>query len=225
MRDIYGLLMQGLALGLAASASPGPFQAYLINQALANGFRGAAPVAFAPLIADIPIVIASLLLLDQLSPELLRLINIAGGVFVLYLAFSLGRGWRASTGAANPESSQAAAVGAAGPRHPHEPVQPRSIHILDPGERTDLGGCAARVDSAGIGIPARFLCRAHRRFSGDCRPLPPGAPAGTQGCPRVKFGKHPDPVRFWHPAVAAGFLGIKKVCTAIAVHTRCYILR
>ena len=107
VREIYGLLMQGLALGLAASASPGPFQAYLINQALANGFRGAAPVAFAPLIADIPIVIASLLLLDQLSPELLRLINIAGGVFVLYLAFSLGRGWRASTGAANPESSQA----------------------------------------------------------------------------------------------------------------------
>ena len=107
VREIYVLLMQGLALGLAASASPGPFQAYLINQALANGFRGAAPVAFAPLIADIPIVIASLLLLDQLSPELLRLINIAGGVFVLYLAFSLGRGWRASTGAANPESSQA----------------------------------------------------------------------------------------------------------------------
>jgi threonine/homoserine/homoserine lactone efflux protein len=101
------LLIQGLALGLAAAASPGSFQAYLINQALAIGFRGAAPVAFAPLIADIPIVIASLLLLDQLSPEFLRFINIAGGVFVLYLAFNLWRSWRLRRGAANLEGAEA----------------------------------------------------------------------------------------------------------------------
>jgi threonine/homoserine/homoserine lactone efflux protein len=105
--DFYAVLIQGLALGLAASASPGPFQAYLINQALVNGFRGAAPVAFAPLIADIPIVVASLLLLDQLSPEFLRFINIAGGLFVLYLAYSLWRGWRAGRDVAGLERTEA----------------------------------------------------------------------------------------------------------------------
>jgi len=100
------LLIQGLALGLAASASPGPFQAYLINQALAHGFRRAAPVAFAPLIADIPIVIASLLLLDQLSAKFLRFINIAGGLFVLYMAYSLWKSWRLNRNAVNPDGSE-----------------------------------------------------------------------------------------------------------------------
>lgn len=106
MGNYYELLLQGLALGLAASVSPGSFQAYLINQALANGFRGAAPVAFAPLIADIPIVAASLLLLDQLSPEFLRFIHIAGGLFVLYMAYSLWMSWRAKANTANSEVTE-----------------------------------------------------------------------------------------------------------------------
>jgi threonine/homoserine/homoserine lactone efflux protein len=106
LENLLPLLIQGLALGLAAAASPGPFQAYLINQALANGFRRAAPVAFAPLIADIPIVVASLLLLDQLSPAFLRIINIAGGLFVLYLAFSLWMSWRAGRNKAYPASTE-----------------------------------------------------------------------------------------------------------------------
>lgn len=107
MGSFHEVLLQGLALGLAASASPGPFQAYLINQALANGFRGAAPVAFAPLIADIPIVLASLLLLDQLSSEFLRFITIAGGIFVLYMAYSLWKSWRANRNVASAEGTQA----------------------------------------------------------------------------------------------------------------------
>jgi len=107
VENLSELFIQGLALGLAASASPGPFQAYLINQALANGFRRAAPVAFAPLIADIPIVLASLLLLDQLSPEFLRFVNVAGGVFVLYMAYSLWKSWRANRNVANAEGTEA----------------------------------------------------------------------------------------------------------------------
>lgn len=103
--DLSGFLLQGFALGLAASASPGPFQAYLINQALANGFRRAAPVAFAPLIADIPIVVASLLLLDQLSPQFLRFITVAGGIFVLYMAHSLWKSWSRSPTRLNPEAN------------------------------------------------------------------------------------------------------------------------
>jgi threonine/homoserine/homoserine lactone efflux protein len=105
--DYIALLIQGLALGLAAAASPGPFQTYLINQSLVNGFRRAAPVAFAPLIADIPIVLASLLLLDQLPPEFLRFLNIAGGLFVLYLAYNLWKSWHRNRVIANTASAEA----------------------------------------------------------------------------------------------------------------------
>jgi threonine/homoserine/homoserine lactone efflux protein len=90
------LLLQGLALGLSAAASPGPFQAYLISQALSGGWRRAAPVAFAPLISDGPIIIGTLLLLDHLPPVFLRVISFAGGLFVLYLAWGLWRQWRAA---------------------------------------------------------------------------------------------------------------------------------
>lgn len=89
------LLLQGLALGLSAAASPGPFQAYLISQALVGGWRRAAPVAFAPLISDGPIIVGALILLDYLPPAFLRVISLAGGLFVLYLAWGLWRQWRA----------------------------------------------------------------------------------------------------------------------------------
>jgi threonine/homoserine/homoserine lactone efflux protein len=88
------LLLQGFALGLSAAASPGPFQAYLISQALGGGWRRAAPVAFAPLISDGPIIVGALILLDHLPPAFLRIISLAGGLFVLYLAWGLWRQWR-----------------------------------------------------------------------------------------------------------------------------------
>lgn len=91
------LFLQGLALGLPAAASPGPFQAYLINQTLSKGFNRAAPVAFAPLLADIPIVLAILLLLDQLPPGFIRVITVLGGVFLIYMAWGLWRQWRGSS--------------------------------------------------------------------------------------------------------------------------------
>lgn len=80
------------------AASPGPFQAFLISQTLAGGWRRGAPIAFAPLIADAPIIVLTLLLLKQMPPFFLRGVSLAGGVFVLYLAWGLWRGWRAGAG-------------------------------------------------------------------------------------------------------------------------------
>jgi threonine/homoserine/homoserine lactone efflux protein len=99
------LLLQGLALGLSAAASPGPFQAYLISQALDGGWRRAAPVAFAPLISDGPIIIGALILLDHLPPVFLRVISFAGGMFVLYLAWGLWRQWRSPAKTTGVEST------------------------------------------------------------------------------------------------------------------------
>jgi threonine/homoserine/homoserine lactone efflux protein len=79
--------LQGATLGLSATASPGPFQAFLISQTLKNGWRRTWPAAFAPLISDGPIVATVLLLLTQTPAWFLSGLQIAGGLFVLYLAF------------------------------------------------------------------------------------------------------------------------------------------
>jgi threonine/homoserine/homoserine lactone efflux protein len=95
---ILALLLQGAALGLTAAASPGPFQTLLISESLAGGWRRGAPVAFAPLITDLPIILISLFVLDQIPQGFLRFISLAGGLFVLYLAWTLWRGWRSGSG-------------------------------------------------------------------------------------------------------------------------------
>jgi threonine/homoserine/homoserine lactone efflux protein len=95
---VFAFFLQAATLGLTAAASPGPFQTYLISQSLQGGIRRGAPVAFAPLITDLPIILLSLFLLDWMPPYFLRGISLAGGVFVLYLAFRLWKGLRASPG-------------------------------------------------------------------------------------------------------------------------------
>jgi threonine/homoserine/homoserine lactone efflux protein len=103
---IFALLLQGLGLGLSAAATPGPFQTYLINQTLTKGWRQALPIAFAPLISDIPIVIIILLVLDHLPSSFLRWVGLAGGIFVLFLAWGLFRTWRADPEVRSPRYEQ-----------------------------------------------------------------------------------------------------------------------
>jgi threonine/homoserine/homoserine lactone efflux protein len=99
--------LQGAALGFAGAITPGTFQTYLIAESLSGGFRRSAPIAFAPLISDFPIVFFSLLLLNQLPPYFLRIVSLAGGVFALYLAWRLWSSWRRG-GAVQTESIQPA---------------------------------------------------------------------------------------------------------------------
>jgi len=95
---MLAFFLQGIALGLPAAASPGPLQAYLINTTLTGGWRRGIVISLSPLISDGPIVVVILLLLDRIPPGFLRWINIAGGTFVLYIAWGLWRQWRAGNG-------------------------------------------------------------------------------------------------------------------------------
>jgi threonine/homoserine/homoserine lactone efflux protein len=54
-------------------------------------------VSLAPPISDPPIVLLILLLLDQIPAQFLRIISLAGGLFVLYLAWKLWKQWQAGT--------------------------------------------------------------------------------------------------------------------------------
>lgn len=87
-------LTQGLLLGGTAAAQPGPFQAYLLSQTLKNGWRRTFWTAFAPLMSDGPIVLLVLLILTQTPDWFLILLRLAGGGFLLYLAWGAYKSFR-----------------------------------------------------------------------------------------------------------------------------------
>jgi threonine/homoserine/homoserine lactone efflux protein len=89
-------LLQGIALGITAAGSPGPFQAYLVNLGLSGSLRRGLSAALAPLISDAVIVTTIMLLLTRLPQTFLRFVGLAGGVFSLYLAWGLWKAWRAA---------------------------------------------------------------------------------------------------------------------------------
>lgn len=68
-------------------ATPGPFQAFLLSQTIKNGWRRTLPAALAPLVSDGPIIFLVLLILTQTSTRLLNILQILGGLFILYLAW------------------------------------------------------------------------------------------------------------------------------------------
>lgn len=92
---MIALLIQGLLLGGAAAAQPGPFQAYLLGQTLKNGVRRTLLAAGAPLISDGPIIALTVLVLSNMPDGAIRFLQIGGGLFLLYLAW--GAWWTAKT--------------------------------------------------------------------------------------------------------------------------------
>ena len=91
---MLGYVIQGLGYGFAAAAQPGPFQPYVISQTLSKGWRRTLPAALAPLVSDGPIIVLVLLVLNRLPDALQRFLNIASGLFVLYLAWKASATWR-----------------------------------------------------------------------------------------------------------------------------------
>ena len=76
--------LAGISLGLSAGFSPGPLLAMVISHTLRYGVRTGIVVACAPLLTDVPIVIAITLLLSSLTANtpLLGGISVVGGLFV-----------------------------------------------------------------------------------------------------------------------------------------------
>jgi len=87
-------ILQGIGFGFAAAAQPGPFQTYIISQSLVKGWKKTLPAALAPLISDGPIIVLCLFVLSQVPDWLQRFLYIAGGMFVLYLAYGAYKTWR-----------------------------------------------------------------------------------------------------------------------------------
>lgn len=84
-------LVLGITFGFAAAVQPGPMQTFLISRALTHGWRHTLPLTCAPIISDIPIVILVLLVLNTVPDWLGNVLRMAGGIFLLYLAWGAFR--------------------------------------------------------------------------------------------------------------------------------------
>jgi len=87
-------IIQGIGYGFAAAAQPGPLQTYLITQSLTKGWQKSLVNALAPLVSDGPIIALCLLVLRQIPDSFQRILYLAGGVFVLYLAHGAYKAWK-----------------------------------------------------------------------------------------------------------------------------------
>jgi threonine/homoserine/homoserine lactone efflux protein len=86
--------IQGITLGFAAAVQPGPFQTYLISQTVSHGWKRTLPAVLAPLLTDGPIIALVLLALVRLPNFILQALRLAGGLFIIYLAFEAFRTWQ-----------------------------------------------------------------------------------------------------------------------------------
>ena len=77
--------LQGLTLGLVL-VTPGPFQTYIISQTLKEGWKRTLPASLAPLVSDGPIILLMVLLLTQTPARFLDILQVAGGLYILWLA-------------------------------------------------------------------------------------------------------------------------------------------
>ena len=87
-------LILGATYAFAAAVQPGPYQTYLVSQALSQGWRRTLPAALAPLVSDVPIILLVVVVLSRLPTALEAGLRFAGGAFLLYLAWRAYGAWR-----------------------------------------------------------------------------------------------------------------------------------
>ena len=91
-------LLYGITFGLAATVQPGPFLAFIISQTLKNGWRRTLPAVFAPVLTDGPIALLAILVLSHFPSLWMQWLRIAGGIFLIYLAWNAFRTWKNYSG-------------------------------------------------------------------------------------------------------------------------------
>ena len=101
---MFYFLSQGVSIAFAAGAQPGPFTSFLIGRTLAQGWRKALILALTPLVTDVPIIIIVLLVLKQFPPELIRIIQLVGGLYLMWIAYGSWRQFRAGGGSFKAEA-------------------------------------------------------------------------------------------------------------------------
>jgi threonine/homoserine/homoserine lactone efflux protein len=115
-------LLLGAGFAFAAAIQPGPLQAFLLNSVAQRGWRRTLPAALSPLLSDWPIVLTTLLVLTRLPETVNRVLQAAGGVLLLYLAWTSYREWRQPIAAESNDNSPA----------PRTLLQAAGVNLLNP---------------------------------------------------------------------------------------------
>lgn len=82
----------GLALGFFAGIIPGAFSTVVATTALERGMGPGLKVALMPLITEIPVMLAAVLILSRLPEGALRWIGMVGGAVLLVIAWKVAKG-------------------------------------------------------------------------------------------------------------------------------------
>src|SRR5512135_42027 len=115
-------LLLGSGFVFAAAIQPGPLQAYLLSSVAQRGWRQTLPAALSPLLSDGPIIAVVLLVLTRLPDAAANVLQGAGGLLLLYFAWSSYRDWRRGP------AVEAEAKG----RAPRTLIEAASINFLNP---------------------------------------------------------------------------------------------
>jgi len=91
---LFTTILTAAAVGFSAGVTPGPLQAIFLSYAVKGGWKKALPAAFAPLVSDAPVIVLVLLLLSSLPDAFLRVLQIGGAGFLLYLAWDSFKAFR-----------------------------------------------------------------------------------------------------------------------------------
>ena len=84
----------GGGFAFAAAIQPGPLQAFLLSSVAQRGWKRTLPAALSPLLSDGPIALLVLLVLNRLPDAMGRILQAAGGILLIYLAWAGYRQWR-----------------------------------------------------------------------------------------------------------------------------------
>jgi threonine/homoserine/homoserine lactone efflux protein len=91
---LFTYLLAAAAIGFSAGVTPGPLQAVFLSYAIKGGWKKALPAAFAPLVTDGPVILLVLVILNNLPAVFLRILQIGGAAFILYLAWESYQAYR-----------------------------------------------------------------------------------------------------------------------------------
>ncbi len=91
---MFSNILIGISVALSASLQPGPLQAFYLAKVSHNGWQKTLPAAFAPLLSDGPIALVSILLVNILPVTFRDWLQLAGGIMLLYFAWSAYKNWK-----------------------------------------------------------------------------------------------------------------------------------
>ncbi len=96
-------ILTATLLGAFAGLAPGPYTTMVAGTGFERGFKPAARLALVPLVSDVPPLLVTALILENLSDLALTLLGLSGGIVVLYIGVRFLRLWRRGATPLDPE--------------------------------------------------------------------------------------------------------------------------